>query len=183
MSEAPVPGPRHARYADLALVIVGALMISMKGVLTKLLYREGVTVEAVILLRAWISLPLFWGWACYRVGLSGLVAIPPRLMRAAVVAGVVCYYFGTWLDFKALALIDASLERVLLFAYPTIVVLARAAIDRRPPGRRVVAALLLTYVGIVLAVGGFEPGLWRANGVGALLVLVAAGTFAYYLMA
>ncbi|MEQ8230747.1 MAG: DMT family transporter [Gammaproteobacteria bacterium] len=180
---AEVDSSTQGSRGDVVMVIAGALLISMKGILAKLLYREGVAVEAILLLRAWISLPLVWTWALYRVGPRGIASVPRNLVAGAVLAGVVSYYLGAWLDFAALTLIDASLERVLLFSYPVIVVIARAVVLRRLPSRRVVGAVLLTYLGIVLAVGGFEAQLWQANAFGAAFVLLAAAGFAYFLIA
>ena len=70
---------------------------------------------------------------------------------AAAIAGIICYYVGAMVDFWALTLIDASIERVLLFSYPAIVVLIGSIQTRRAPQTRVVFALLLTYAGIFLA--------------------------------
>jgi drug/metabolite transporter (DMT)-like permease len=170
-------------YRDILMVLAGAVMISMKGVLAKLLYREGVGIEVILLLRAWVSLPLVWAWAFYRVGPRAIARVAPNLVVGAALAGVTTYYLGAWLDFAALTLIDASLERVLLFSYPVLVVIARAVMTRRWPQRRVVGAVLMTYTGVVFAVGGFDAGLWRANGFGALLVLGSAASFAYFLIA
>jgi drug/metabolite transporter (DMT)-like permease len=63
------------------------------------------------------------------------------------------------------------------------VVLARALIARRWPSRRLLAAVALTYLGVACAVGGLNVELWRANGLGAALVLASAAGFAYYLIA
>ncbi len=172
-----------ADYGDVALIVVGSLLISMKGVIAKLLYAEGVSVEAVLVMRAWVSLPMVWCWALYRVGPRTIAAVPRQLMAGALLAGFACYYFGSWLDFVALSIIDASLERVLLFSYPVIVVIARALMQRRWPSMRVSLAVVLTYLGIVLAVGGFDLRLWRDNGFGAALVLASACSFAYYMIA
>ena len=174
---------RDSDYRDVALVVVGAVLISLKGILAKLLYREGVSVEALVLLRGWIALPIIWSWALYREGARSIVSVPANLMVGALLAGVACYYLGSWLDFVALTMIDASLERVLLFSYPVMVVVARAFMQRRWPSRRVIAAVTLTYFGIVCAVGGLERGMWQANGFGAVLVLAAAAGFAYYVIA
>lgn len=65
-------------------------------------------------------------------------------------------HVGTWFDFRALELIDASLERVLLFSYPALVVMARAVGQRRWPSRRVLLATACTYAGVILAIGGLE---------------------------
>jgi drug/metabolite transporter (DMT)-like permease len=79
-------------------------------------------------------------------------------------------------------LIDASVERVLLFSYPAMVVLIGAVLDRRAPEARVVWAMLLTYVGIFFAMGGIDLAELRANLLGAGLVLIAALTTAIYFL-
>lgn len=172
-----------ADYGALALVVVGAIMISMKGILAKLIYAQGVSVEALLVMRAWIALPMVWLWAGYRVGWSAISNVPRDLVGGAMLAGFACYYFGSWLNFVALSIIDASLERVLLFSYPAMVVMARALLARRWPGPRTLVAMLMTYAGIIFAVGGFDRALWDVNGFGSLLVLASAASFAYYMMA
>jgi drug/metabolite transporter (DMT)-like permease len=99
-----------------------------------------------------------------------------------VLAGIVCYYVGALVDFWALMLIDASVERVLLFSYPAMVVALGAVLDRRAPEARVVWAMLLTYVGIFFAMGGIDLAELRANLFGAGLVLIAALTTAVYFL-
>jgi drug/metabolite transporter (DMT)-like permease len=101
---------------------------------------------------------------------------------AAVFAGIICYYVGALVDFWALMLIDASIERVLLFSYPAMVVLIGAVLDRRAPEARVVWAMVLTYVGIFFAMGGIDVAELQANLFGAVLVLVAALTTAVYFL-
>ena len=54
-----------------------------------------------------------------------------RAVLAAVIAGITCYYVGAMVDFWALTLIDASIERVLLFSYPAMVVLIGSLLKRR----------------------------------------------------
>ena len=166
-----------------ALVVGGALLMAAKGIVTKWLYRFGIQLEALLLLRALMSLPLIWGWAWWRGELKRVMAAPRAVLSAAALGGLSGYYVGTWCDFRALQLIDASLERVLLFTYPAMVVLARALWARRAPQLREVAAVSVTYVGVLLAVGGFDTELWRANQTGALLVLSSAALFAGYLFA
>jgi drug/metabolite transporter (DMT)-like permease len=171
------------QYRDLTLVVIGALLVSTKGILVKLLYQEGVTTEASLLLRAWISVPMIWWWAYYRNGVRDVLSAPPNLIAGAMLAGVTCYYLAAWLNFIALTMIDASLERVLLFSYPIFVVIVRAISTRQLPSPRVCTAVVLIYLGIVLAVGGLDMSLWQKNRLGAMLVLLAACGFTYYLFA
>ena len=170
-------------YRDLSLVVLGALLVSTKGILVKFLYQEGVTIEASLLLRAWVSLPLIWWWAHYKGQMKEVISTPRSLIAGAVLAGVLSYYIAAWLDFVALSLIDAGLERVLLFSYPIIVVLARAIIAKKLPTARVCIALLIIYAGVILAVGGLDGRLWQQNRLGAGLVLLSACFFSYYLIA
>ena len=173
----------HAAPLYVALVIAGALLMAAKGIIAKLLYKAGITLEALLVLRALMSLPLIWGWAALRGELHRVFSAPRRTLAYAALGGLSGYYVGTWCDFRALQLIDASLERVLLFTYPAIVVLVRAALGRRWPAWRETVAVLLTWLGVVLAVGGFDAALWRANAHGAALVLLSAALFAGYLLA
>ena len=171
------------QYRDLGLVVIGALLVSTKGILVKFLYREGVSAEASLLLRAWVSLPLIWWWAYHKDAINEVVSAPKSLIVGAMLAGVMAYYIAAWLDFAALSLIDAGLERVLLFSYPIIVVIARAVMAKQWPSLRVCVAVVLIYLGVVLAVGGFDKSLWQQNRVGAALVLLSACFFSYYLIA
>jgi drug/metabolite transporter (DMT)-like permease len=93
-----------------------------------------------------------------------------------------CYSLGSLLDFYALTLIDASLERALLFTYPAMVVLATAALSRRMPDPRISGAIVLTWLGVALAVGAFDRGVLAANAAGAACVLLCAATFATYFL-
>jgi drug/metabolite transporter (DMT)-like permease len=165
-------------------VAAAAMLFASKGIFGKLLYQRGVGFEALVTVRALIAMPLF-GWIALR-HVSGRSEPPPPLRArpffAAVIAGVVCYYVGALVDFWALMLIDASIERVLLFSYPAMVVLIGAMLERRAPESRMVWAMLLTYVGIFFAMGGIDLLELRANLFGACLVLIAALTTAVYFL-
>ncbi len=167
-------------------VALAAMLFASKGIFGKLLYQRGVGFELLVTVRALIAMPLF-GWMALRsVAGNGAGAPAPRMragaFMAAVFAGIICYYVGALVDFWALMLIDASIERVLLFSYPAMVVLIGAVLDRRAPEARVVWAMVLTYVGIFFAMGGIDVAELQANLFGAVLVLVAALTTAVYFL-
>ena len=103
-------------------------------------------------------------------------------MLAAVIAGITCYYVGAMVDFWALTLIDVSIERMLLFSYPAMVVALGSILKRQVPERRVVVAMLITYVGIYFAMGGIDFHELTQNLFGAGLVLIAALTTAIYFL-
>jgi drug/metabolite transporter (DMT)-like permease len=186
------------RRMGMFMVAGAAMLFASKGLFGKALYARGVSFELLVTVRAVLAMPLF-AWIALRGSAAGkavsgddeaanleVTAAPRRpplgAVVAAVVAGVVCYYVGAMVDFWALTLIDASIERVLLFSYPALVVLMNAVLRRRAPGGMTLLAVALTYLGIFLAMGGIELAELRANAFGAALVLVAALTTAIYFL-
>ncbi len=166
----------------LLLVAGGAMLFALKGVVTKFIYAHGMDYESVVVLRALAALPLFWAWALHHGAASAVWRAPRKAVAAAAGAGALCYGLGSLLDFHALTLIDASLERALLFTYPAMVVLAAAVSDRQLPSGTVLAAIALTWVGVALAVGAFDGDVLAANARGSAYVLLCAATFATYFL-
>ena len=158
------------------------MLFALKGVITKLIYARGMDYESVVVLRALAALPLFWAWALGFGAASAVSRVPWQAMAAAAGTGALCYGVGSLLDFHALTLIDASLERALLFTYPAMVVLASATLARRRPPPGVVAAIALTWTGVALAVGAFDEGVLAGNARGSAYVLLCAATFATYFL-
>ena len=174
-------GNRQALIGS-ALILVGAIGFSAKSILIKLAYGDDTPVDAVTLmtLRMLMSLPFFLVVAVW--------SRPPRDRvqgagdwAAVVVLGVIGYYLASLLDFLGLQSIPAGLERLILFLYPTMVVVLTALLYRRPIAVPQRWALLLCYAGILL-VYGKDPQAGSADlGLGALLVFGSALTFAVYL--
>lgn len=160
----------------------GAMLFACKGLLAKQLYGLGVNFELLVCIRALIALPLFWWYTASREGLGNILATPRAAIAAAALAGFLCYCIGALTDFYALTMIDASVERVLLFSYPALVVLFTSLRARRWPARSVVAAVAMAYAGIFFVIGGFDLHVLRANALGASLVLVSALSYAIYFM-
>jgi drug/metabolite transporter (DMT)-like permease len=160
-----------------------AILFASKGLFSKALYQRGVGFELLVAVRAVIAMPLF-AWFAVRANAGNAIPSPmrPRAVIAAIVAGITCYYVGAMVDFWALTLIDASIERVLLFSYPALVVLVGSFLERRAPEARVVGAMVVTYIGIFFAMGGIDLAELRQNLFGAGLVLIAALTTAIYFL-
>jgi drug/metabolite transporter (DMT)-like permease len=174
--------PADKRLTGTLLVAGSAMLFACKGLLAKALYAQGIGYELVVSVRSLLAMPFFWVFVAARQGIGSLRNTRPGLIVAASVAGLLCYYVGALTDFYALTMIDASIERVLLFSYPALVVMLSALLKRQWPGRGMVLATLTTYLGIFFVVGGFDMEALRANYFGALFVLIAAMTTASYFM-
>ena len=171
------------RTRDLVIACGAAVGFASKGIFAKLLDARGWDPDSVLTVRAVIALPFVWGFTIWRTGLGAILRVPRTAVLGAASAGVFCYTFGALLNFQALSLIPAGVERVLLFSYPSMVVLLQSLIHRQRPSLRVVVALALTYAGIMLVAGGVGSAAMRADLYGAGLVLVCALTFAVYYLA
>ncbi len=144
----------ESAVAGAIMVALGAVCFASKEIFAKHLYALGVTPDVLVTWRAFLALPVFWAWGLYRAR-SALFEVPRGALLAATFAGIMCYCFGSMMDFIALTLIDVSVERVLLFSYPAIVVLFTSMLTRQRPSGAVILAVVLTYGGILLVVSGW----------------------------
>ena len=156
----PGTNSRERQRLGMLFVAGAAILFASKGLFSKALYQRGVGFELLVTVRALLAMPLF-AWFALRAKRSWRRPSPPTAEAgarclAAAIAGIVCYYVGALVDFWALTLIDASIERVLLFSYPALVVLISSFMKRRAPETRVVLAMLVTYAGIFFAMGGID---------------------------
>ena len=177
------PAGGGGTFVGIALTMIGAAGFASKGVIAKYLYADGWGADAVLTTRSVLALPIIAAWALWAAGPRALLRPPPRAAIGAAIAGCLCYFVGALLDFRALTMIDASVERVLLFSYPSMVVVLYAGIYREWPELRVLAALVITYAGIFMVVTGLDAGVLRSNAAGGSLVLACALTSALYYLA
>jgi drug/metabolite transporter (DMT)-like permease len=179
------PHTGRERHIGMLCVAGAAILFASKGLFSKALYQRGVSFELLVTVRAVLAMPLF-AWFALRANRQapGVAAkpLPTRAIVAAAMAGITCYYVGAMVDFWALTLIDASVERVLLFSYPALVVLFHAFMRKKAPERRLLIAMIITYIGIFFAMGGIDLHEFSQNLFGASLVLIAAVTTACYFL-
>jgi drug/metabolite transporter (DMT)-like permease len=167
------------RRRGLLLATLGAIAFSGKAIIVKLAYRYGVDAVTLIMYRMLFALPMFliltW-WAG-----RGKPALNRRDIRAILGLGFCGYYLASFLDFAGLRYISASLERLILYLNPTLVLGLGVLLFRRKVTRQQVIALAVSYAG-VLCVFGREATLQGANTpLGATLVFGSAVSYAVYL--
>jgi drug/metabolite transporter (DMT)-like permease len=94
------------------------------------------------------------------------------------------YYLASFLDFAGLAYITASLERLILYLNPTLVLLFGWIAYRRRITRWQMAGMAISYAGVLL-VFGHEMSLGQSSAAawGAMLVFLSAVSYAIYLVA
>ena len=162
---------------------IGAVLLAAKGLFAKTLYDMALSFHDVAAIRSVLAVPRF--------------ALLPSLYRGktntdrdatyrrndlllALFAGFLCYYLGALANFYALTIIDASVERPLLFAYPIFVVIITTVITRQPPSARVLLALLLTTLGVLLVTGALNSRLSATQWSGMAWILFCSLSIAIY---
>lgn len=170
------------KLAGVMFALVAAIGFSAKAVLVKLAYIEQVDPITLLALRMAFSLPFFLlaAWVANRH--QSHTPMTRSDWWAVTVFGFTGYYLASFLDFLGLQYISAGLERLILFLYPTMVVLISAIWFRQRIGRRIVVALVLSYLGIAFAY--LHDMQIQAQGVllGAALVFASALAYAIYLI-
>jgi drug/metabolite transporter (DMT)-like permease len=175
-----VAPPAANRLRGLALALAGSIAFSGKAIIVKLAYRHGVDAVTLIMYRMLFALPLFVAMAWWAG--RGQPALKRRELLALLGLGFSGYYLASLLDFMGLALITASLERLILYLNPTIVLVLSAVFLGRKVKPRQALSLALSYAGVVL-VFGQELGLQGPDvALGTALVFASALSYAVYLV-
>ena len=180
--------PEHAGTAQAAtknvaigllLAVFGAIAFSGKAIIVKLAYRYGVDAVTLIMYRMLFALPIFalMAWWSSR----GKPPLSRQDWLGIVGLGFTGYYLASFLDFAGLSYISASLERLILYLNPTLVLLLGLVLYKRKIARRQALGMLISYTGIFL-VFGHEIQLEGSHvALGAMLVFLSAISYAVYL--
>lgn len=172
-----------AYRTGILFALLGAFGFSFKAILVKLAYRYSIDAETLLALRMALALPFYL--------LLGLFARRERRQPMQtqdwlwmVWLGFIGYYLSSYLDFLGLNFISSGLERLILFLYPTLVIVISALFFKQPVTKRTIFALALCYVGIAFAVGHDlgNTGSQREVAIGSALVFAAAVAYALYLI-
>ncbi len=161
------------------MAVLGAIAFSGKAIIVKLAYRYGVDAVTLIMYRMLFALPLFLAMAWWAG--RHRPALQRRDWLGVLGLGFCGYYLASFLDFAGLAWITASLERLILYLTPTIVLLLGYLLYGRRISRAQAGGMGISYLGVLL-VFGREVTLAGADVAwGSLLVFLSAVSYAVYL--
>jgi drug/metabolite transporter (DMT)-like permease len=171
----------------IAFATIGVLCFSFRPILIKLSYRVGeevahpISPSTLLFLRMGLSLPFFLAIAWW------LRNQQPRLERrdwlGVAGLGFLGYYLASFLDFIGLQWIGAGVGRLILYLFPTIVVMMSLFFLKTVPTRRELVALVLSYAGIALVLSNQLHAENRMFALGAAFCFASALCYAGYLVA
>jgi drug/metabolite transporter (DMT)-like permease len=169
-----------SRSSGVVLAFAGAIAFSGKAIIVKLAYRYGVDAVTVIMYRMLFALPIFlaMSWWAGR----GKPPLSRHDWLGVAGLGLTGYYLASFLDFLGLQYVTASLERLILYLNPTLVLLLGWLLYRKPWKRIQLLGMAISYSGVLL-VFGQEVRLEGSNvALGTVLVFLSAVSYAIYLV-
>lgn len=141
------------RAWGIAFALAGTVAVAFRPVFIKMGYAAagpgGLSPTTLVFLRMMLTLPIFAAMAWWPRQAEPIAA---RDWWGIVGLGLIGYYAAAILDFAGLQYVPAGVGRLIMFLYPTIVILLSAVFLARRPTRNELIALVMTYAGIALVV-------------------------------
>ena len=166
--------------AGVLLCLASAAAFGAMGIFGKLAYAEGATIGTLLAARFVLAAALFWLVAACAKSAGRLRALPRRDAAIGLALGAVGYSAQAGGYFAALDRLDASLLSLLVYTFPSIVVVSAIALGRERASRRTGIALALVSTGLVLVLAGAAAG--ALDPAGTALGLAAAVVYSAYVL-
>ncbi len=173
----------HPKSVGILCVIAGTFCFASKGILIKLAYLYGISATPLLTLRMLFALPFYLATALW-LNRSAFEPLQKGDVWKIISLGLLGYYVSSLLDFLGLQYISAGLERLILYIYPTLVLLMLAYWKHERINNTVKLALAIAYSGMLLV---FAHDLRLATDIdltllGALLVFCSTISFALFIV-
>lgn len=169
-------------YKGVLFVFLGAICFSTKGIFAKLAFRYGVDGLQILTLRMLFALP-FYVIILIREYKTQPAPIVKNDWINIVTLGLIGYYLAALFDFLGLQYVSASLERNIIFTYPTFVLLMSRIFFKRKIHAIQIIAVAICYTGILLAFYSDRASYASSNLMkGTVFVLLSSVTYALYLV-
>jgi drug/metabolite transporter (DMT)-like permease len=175
----------HLRNRRLGLLCLlsGAVLFSCKAIVIKLAYQYEVSSISLLGLRMAFSLPLFLLIGYYRRERSSTHGkLKPGDYGALFFLGISGYYLASYTDFLGLRYLSAGMERLILFSYPTMVLVLQLLIFGVPIRRIQWVAVVICYGGIALAFSGADFSAGSNVPLGAGLIALSALLYSIFVI-
>ena len=178
--------PQSQFLQGVLMVMLGAVCFSSKAIFVKLAYRhESIDPASLLALRMAFSLPFFVIAAVLSSAKISNIRFTPLQWIKVGAIGCLGYYVSSFLDFQGLQFVNAGIERLILFTYPTLVLIITLAIYRTRVKPMQWLALTLSYLGLAIAYVGeinFQAAPSPDFIKGSLFVFGCAVTYAFYIV-
>ena len=176
--------PARSRFIiGFLMLVVANMCFSTKAVIIKLMYIQHVNTFDVIALRMLLSSPVYIIVAIVLAQQKDNVPLTTKELLSIGGLGILSYYISSMLDFLGLQYISAGVERLILFTYPTLVLIISAFFFKKKITTPQYIAMILTYIGVAIAFVA-EKGLGEQKNLvlGATLIGICALTYSLFVI-
>lgn len=164
------------------IALLAVFLFSSKAIIVKLIYEFEVPTIHILLLRMLFALPFYLVILATKKS-EAKIDIEKKHYLWLLLFGITGYYLASLLDFYGLKFLTASLERIILFVYPTLVVIIGALFLKTKITKKQIFAIVITYLGVFIT---FASELQINHDdhlfLGAGLIFMSALTYASYLV-
>jgi len=169
--------------AGFLFAIASAALFAIRPVFVKLVYAQGVDSTTLIAFRMLFSMPIYAVLLCWFLRDAELRArITLKNILTTAFIGMLGYYVASFLDLIGLQYVTAQLGRMILYVYPTFVVLLGALLFGERVTLRIIVSLLITYSGVLIIFGHDLRTFGHEVVTGTLFILGGALGFSIYLL-
>ena len=173
---------QHKNIVGASLVFIGAILFSAKAVMVKISYGYHVDAITILMLRMVFSLPFYLVIFYFNKHKIKEANLTRKDWITIFAMGIIGYYMASIFDFIGLQYVTAGVERLILFIYPTLVVIISAIFLGKKISAKSYIALALTYAGIAFVfmndLSFEQKGIWF----GVMCIFGSALTYAIYLI-
>lgn len=170
-----------ASGSGILFAIVGVVLFSAKAVMVKIAYTYSIDHLTLLLFRMGFALPFYLLIAFWKKPLY-----PNEIKKKDYIwilfFGFIGYYLASLFDFMGLQYLKAGLERIILFIYPTMVVVLAWFFFKKRITKIQALAILISYIGVLITFWDEVTVNDTSIGLGATLIFLSALTYASYLV-
>jgi drug/metabolite transporter (DMT)-like permease len=163
------------------LVLIGTLFFSAKSIFIKKAYEYGMDPNSLMVLRMAMAAPFY-----LLVYLLGVRPHQHKIVKMDIVIvcaiGVLGYYVASYLDLSGLMFISASFERMILYLFPSFVLIISVIFFKHKLTLAEVLAFILSYLGIMVIYAQDFQSYGHEATYGMLLVLGSAMAFSVFVV-
>ncbi len=164
------------------IALLAVFLFSSKAIVVKLVYQFEVPTIHMLLLRMLFALPFYIGMLVFRKDRKEL-KVTKKDYGWLLLFGAMGYYVASFFDFYGLKFLSASLERIILFVYPTLVVVIGTLFLKTKITKKQLWAIVITYLGVFLTFASeLQINQDEHLFLGAGLIFISALTYASYLV-
>lgn len=175
---------KFGKYSAALIAATGVVFFSAKAIFVKAAYEYNVDPVSLLLIRMVIALPFYVIVLIITTIQQKENPFTGKDYLWLFILGILGYYLASYFDFSGLNYISASLERLILFVYPTLVILISALVLKRSITLQQKLAIGVTYTGIFITFYKYQTlsGVNSNVFLGVLLILASALSYACYLI-